>query len=199
MTETVLVVPTAALAERLPGHGFVAEPAGWDAFRQAGFADRASAESDETRRQAIPYVVLRSAGAVFTYARNRRGNEPRLHDLRSVGVGGHVNPNDLPAGLGCDPCAALASAARRELGEEVRGLAEDARLDWLGFIFDDAEPVSRVHVGVVYCVEADLATLQLSDEGKLLDGRFVPIDELAADTSGYERWSRLTVAHLAAW
>lgn len=200
MNETVLAVPTAALAELLPSRGFVADASGWGTMAAATFLDRAAAEEDETHRQAIPYVVLRSGDGLFTYARNRRGNEARLHDLRSVGVGGHVNPADLSGGLAAlatDPMTALGAAARRELAEEVRGVRDDAPLRWVGFIFDDADAVSRVHVGVVYALEADPMTVRLSDEGKMVDGRFVPIAGLAADASHYEGWSRLTIAHLA--
>lgn len=193
-------MPTAALAKLLPRRGFVADPAGWGALDAATFLDRAAAEADESHRQVIPYVVLRSGDALFTYARNRRGNEARLHNLRSVGVGGHVNPADLPgdlAALAADPGAALAIAARRELAEEVRGVARTAPLEWLGFIFDDDASVSRVHLGVVYAVAAEPSLVRLSDEGKMVDGRFLPIRELVTDASRYEGWSQLTIAHLA--
>jgi predicted NUDIX family phosphoesterase len=201
LSETVLVVPTTALAELLPGRGFVPDAAGWRAMESASFLARAAAEDDEAHRQVIPYVVLRAADALFTYARNRRGNEARLHDLRSVGVGGHVNPADLPGGLAAlaaDPCEALGRAARRELAEEVGGVPGDAPLEWRGFIFDDDDGVSRVHVGVVYELAAQPEQVRLSDEGKMADGRFVQISDLASGSSRYEGWSRLTIEHLAA-
>jgi predicted NUDIX family phosphoesterase len=200
VNETVLVVPTAALADALPARGFVRDEAGWAVMSRARFVDRAPAEQDESQRQVIPYVVFRAGDRLFTYARNRRGNEARLHDLRSVGVGGHVNPADLvdgPGRLAAAPRDALGQAARRELAEEVAGVPDDAPLDWLGFIFDDDEAVSRVHVGVVFAAEVDPAGVRLSNEGKMVDGRFVPIGELAAAAGGYEGWSRLTIAHLA--
>src|SRR5579884_2605259 len=138
----------------------------------ASFVPRGPAEADESLRQVIPYVVLRRGGAAFTYARSRRGNEARLHDLRSLGVGGHVNPADLPDGLvrlAADPRPALAA---------------------------DAEPVSRVHLGVVFAAEVGAGDVRLSDEGRLVDGRFVPVAELAADGAAYEGWSRLLIGHL---
>jgi predicted NUDIX family phosphoesterase len=199
--ETVLVVPTSALAGVLPARGFVPDPAGWAAMAQARFVDRAPAERDESLRQVIPYVVLKMGKLIFTYARNRRGNEARLHDLRSVGVGGHVNPSDLPdgmVGLAAAPREVLAAAARRELTEEVAGVPDAAPLEWLGFIFDDEAAVSRVHVGVVFVAEVDAVSVRLSNEGKMVDGRFVAIDELAVDAGSYEGWSRLTIGHLAA-
>lgn len=200
MHETILVVPTVHLTHVFADRGFVTAEAAWPAIARACFVERAPAEQDESLRQVIPYVVLRDRDRLFTYARNRRGNETRLHDLRSVGVGGHVNPSDLKGGLDAlaeSPRQALALAAGRELAEEVSGVPVDASLEWIGFIFDDAEAVSRVHVGVVYAVGVDPAAVRLTNEGKMVDGRFVPLGQLAIEAEGYEGWSRLTIAHLA--
>ena len=84
--------------------------------------DLTYSEEDESFRQIIPYVVLRSPGRIFSYARTARAGERRLHGLRSVGVGGHVNPEDLPDGLPglvAAPEPALVAAAGRELAEET--------------------------------------------------------------------------------
>jgi len=168
----------------------------------ARFVERAPAEGDETLRQVIPYVVLFHDGCVFTNARNRAGNEARLHGLRSVGVGGHVNPGDLPGGLGqlkAAPRDALAAAGRRELAEEVVGLPSETPLEWLGFIFDDDAAVSRVHLGVVFGATVDPTAVRLSDEGRMADGRFTPIAELAGPPlEQYEGWSRIVIGHVAA-
>ncbi len=198
----MLIVPTASAASALAARGFVVDPGGWRVMSEARFVERASAELDETTRQVIPYVVLRHHGRIFTYARNRAGNEARLHDVRSVGVGGHVNPGDLPEGLGrlaSEPRDVLAAAARRELAEELVGLPVETPLEWLGFIFDDEAAVSRVHFGVVFGANVDPADVRLSEEGRMVDGRFVPIAELVgAPIDQYEGWSRLVIGHLAA-
>lgn len=58
------------------------------------FIDRSSAEEDDKKKQIIPYVLLRDKdNNIFLY--KRKGNEKRLHGFYSIGVGGHIDLNDL--------------------------------------------------------------------------------------------------------
>ena len=193
-------MPTAELDRLGRFDGFSADRRYFGAMASGRFVDRAAAEEDESLRQIIPYVVLRSPGRIFTYARTARGGERRLHGQRSIGVGGHVNPDDLPdglAGLAAAPEAALIAAARRELAEETV-IAAEAALSWLGFLRDDAAPVARVHFGVVFALELPDERAGLSDEGKMAEARFLSLPELLRDPESYEGWSRLVIEHLAA-
>jgi predicted NUDIX family phosphoesterase len=197
-SEQVLVVPTARLDQLGRFEGFSDDRGYFDALESARFVPRQPAESDETLRQIIPYVVIESDAGAFSYARTRAGGEARLHDRRSVGVGGHVNPADLPDGLAAlraRPVEALAEAARRELAEETVGL-DGASLEWLGFIREDVA-VSAVHFGVVFRARPAAGPVRLSDEGKMADARFAPWRELAADLARYESWSAHVIRHLA--
>jgi predicted NUDIX family phosphoesterase len=127
-----------------------------------------------------------------------RGGEARLHGLRSIGVGGHVNPDDLPgglAGLAADPESALIGAARRELAEETVGAAA-AALTWLGFICDDGAAVARVHFGVVFAAALPDEAAGLSDEGKMAEARYLGLADLRREAARYEGWSRLVIDHL---
>ena len=194
MSEKVLCIPAAAIDWR----GFGDDPALFEAMKSAFFVDRDAAEGDERVRQVIPYVVFRDGGRLFSYGRTRRGSEARLHDLRSVGVGGHVNPEDLPDDLEVlarFPRETLAQAARRELREETVGAA-DAPLEWIGFLCEDEPAVARVHFGVVYAAEVHADALRLSDEGKMADARFSGLDEIRAETDAYEGWSRRVIEAL---
>jgi predicted NUDIX family phosphoesterase len=200
LPESVLVVPAAAIDSLGAFEGFSADRRYFAALAASRFLDRAAAEEDESFRQIIPYVVLRASGRIFSYARTARGGERRLHGLRSVGVGGHVNPEDLPEGLPglvAAPEPGLVAAARRELAEETV-LADGAALRWLGFIRDDAAPVARVHFGVVFAADLADETARLSDEGKMAEARFAGLAELMDDRNDYEGWSRLVIEHLAA-
>jgi predicted NUDIX family phosphoesterase len=197
-SEQVLVVPTARLDALGRFEGFSADRRYFDALESARFVHRQPAESDETLRQIIPYVVIEGNSGAFSYARTRAGGETRLHDRRSVGVGGHVNPPDLPdglPGLRAGPVEALAGAARRELAEETVGL-EGVSLEWLGFIREDGG-VSAVHFGVVFRARLAAGSVRLSDEGKMADARFTPWRDLAADLPRYESWSAHVIRHLA--
>src|SRR3954454_9273568 len=66
-----------------------------DALRLRGeFRPRPDAEQDPSWKQVIPYVVLRDGDAIFLMRRTRAGGDERLHDRYSIGIGGHVNPQD---------------------------------------------------------------------------------------------------------
>jgi len=45
--------------------------------------------------QLIPYVILKHEGRVGTYIRPDKGNEGRLHGKASIGVGGHIDLEDV--------------------------------------------------------------------------------------------------------
>jgi predicted NUDIX family phosphoesterase len=199
MTEQVLVVPTARLDALGRFEGFSDDRRYFEALAEAAFVDREPAERDESRRQIIPYVVIRSPEGVFSYARTGAGREARLHGRRSVGVGGHVNPPDLPEGLDAlarGPVETLAAAARRELAEETLGL-DGARLDWLGFLRDESAAVARVHFGVVFVADLARSDVALTDEGAMADARWLSWSALDADRDAYEGWSRLVIGHMA--
>jgi predicted NUDIX family phosphoesterase len=200
LAERVLAVPAATIDRLGVFEGFSADRRYFAALADSRFLERVVAEEDESHRQIIPYVVLRAPGRLFSYARTSRGGERRLHGQRSVGVGGHVNPEDLPGGLAgllAAPEPTLVAAARRELAEET-SLPADSELRWLGFIRDDGAPVARVHFGVVFAAELADESAGLSDEGTMSDARFLSVDDLLRDRDDYEGWSRLVIEHLAA-
>ena len=58
------------------------------------FRPRAEAETDPSWKQLIPYLVLRDGERIFLMRRTKAGGDERLHDRYTIGVGGHVNPED---------------------------------------------------------------------------------------------------------
>jgi len=95
-------------------------------------------------------VVLRAGDRIFHYRRGKKGTEQRLHALRSIGVGGHINPVDGPLFDGV-----YSAALVRELNEEVELPPGPPRLEPLGLINDDSTPVGQVHLGVVHVLHLD--------------------------------------------
>ncbi|MEI7744450.1 MAG: NUDIX domain-containing protein, partial [Chloroflexota bacterium] len=95
--EQVLVVPRPAL---VPGEGWLGLRTGGlgEALaavgREGRFLRRGDAEEDPSFKQVIPYLVLRDGQRWFLMRRTRAGGDARLHDLYSIGVGGHLNPGD---------------------------------------------------------------------------------------------------------
>src|SRR5690606_4699104 len=163
------------------------------AHERGFFVERRFAEEDRSFQQLIPYVVVRRGADVLLLKRSKRGGDARLHDKRSIGVGGHVNPPDAEHDDLLDACA------RREIEEELN-VEGDWSLRPIGVINDDSNPVGAVHFGIVY--EARLAPegdvrvreTELLDAGWTTVGRLA---ELAADpTANVETWSALIVPHL---
>jgi predicted NUDIX family phosphoesterase len=111
------------------------------------------------------------------------GGDPRLHDRYSIGVGGHVNPDD--GGLDGD----LTRALEREWNEElVVDFVPEFR--FVGLLNDDTTAVGRVHVGLVYEGDAAGRSVAIRETDKL-SGSFVSSREVAAVADRLETWSRL--------
>lgn len=145
---------------------------------------RADCEGDPTWKQVIPYLVVRDRGMLFLMKRTRAGSDARLHERWSIGVGGHVNPED----------GGVAGGISREWQEELVA-------DWdpapalVGLLNDDTDPVGAVHVGLVYRVEAAGRPVSVRETHKL-EGAFVsPIEALRVHDR-METWSSLTYDHL---
>lgn len=210
--EWVLAAPAAGLLAGRPLQGVAAGGAAWLAFLLAPantrFLPRAPAEQDPGWKQIIPYVILRAgregASEVFCYRRGATGGEARLRALRSVGLGGHINPGDegLFAAAGW---AAYRAAVERELGEEVEIGAPVLQRRIVGVLNDDTSAVGRVHVGIIEIW--DLAAPRVCPrERKIADPGFRSLALLrqeaetlgreGPDAGGWESWSRFC---LAAW
>jgi predicted NUDIX family phosphoesterase len=149
------------------------------------FRPRSECESDPTWLQLIPYVVLRHGGRVFHYTRGSKGGEARLHSLRSVGIGGHINPVD---GHAAD---AYRAGFERELAEEV---ATGPRLGErvIGLVYDPATPVGQVHLGLIHVIDLGSDRVEARDPS-IAAGGFAPLAELLADADRFESWSRVAM------
>jgi predicted NUDIX family phosphoesterase len=143
------------------------------------YRDRAAMERDPSYKQVIPYLVLRDGDAWFLMRRTRAGGDERLHDLWSIGVGGHLNPGD----------GGLARGLLREWQEEV--LADFVpEFRPIGLLNDDTTDVGRVHLGVVYVADAGGRDVTIREIDKL-SGEFVPTSVVAAVSAQLETWSSI--------
>jgi predicted NUDIX family phosphoesterase len=187
--EEVLVVPRGSI---VPGDGWLGVrrdglDLALDVVRRDGFfLRRGDAEEDPTHKQVIPYLVLRDGERWFLMRRTKAGGDARLHDLWSIGVGGHLNPGDgdVEGGL------------RREWAEEVVASFEPA-FEAVGLLNDDTTPVGAVHVGIVFVADATGRPVAIRETDKL-SGSFVTTDEVAAVRDSMETWSRLVFDALSA-
>ncbi|MCL6525706.1 MAG: NUDIX domain-containing protein [Thermaceae bacterium] len=171
-------------AHRFPGsspHLIELEPALLRAMSLEGvFLPRPQAEEDPAYRQIIPYGLVRYAEQFFLMRRTKGGGEARLHHRYTLGVGGHINPQDV----GENP---VLDGLRRELLEEV-GIVR-YRAEPVGFILLEDSPVSRVHAGIVFLVESEDQPRVIETEK--LEGRLADLGAIRQVYAGLEAWSQL--------
>ena len=180
----------------MPRLAFVAEP-GWRGVRTCElggviatieatgrFEPRATVEDDPGLKQLIPYLVVRDGTSYFLMRRTRGGADSRLHDLWSIGVGGHLNPGD----------DGVLEGLRREWHEEVEA-AFDPQPRFVGLLNDDSTPVGRVHLGLVFEIDAAGRPVVVREKDKL-SGGFASMDAVRAVADQLETWSRLVFERL---
>ena len=141
-------------------------------------------ERDRSWKQVIPYLVLRDGLRYFLMRRTKAGGDARLHDLWTIGVGGHLNPGDRD----------LAGGLRREWREEVRATFEP-EFELIGLINDDTTDVGSVHVGAVYIADARGRDVTILETEKL-SGSFADPAAVADVVDRMESWSALAFRHL---
>ena len=163
------------------------------------YMERSIVDGEETISigQEFPHVIVyasvSSEGKYLTYA--RKGTEERLHGKRSLGFGGHVDPEDEI--LTDSIAATLINSAERELIEEL-GL-EDIQLspDMLNTaIVDVRDEVGTVHVGVYIHLELKPFQKLDIDKTEIRDPIWMTKEELLAQVDNFEGWSELVIKSL---
>lgn len=149
----------------------------------ADWIERAVAEEDSSYKQLIPYAVAIFGDNIGCYKRS--GDEKRLHDLYSIGAGGHIDREDDKGSI----IGTLESGLARELSEEFADFNnEKAEIEFAGIINEDNTPVGSVHLGCVF-------KITLSEEvkaGEELTG-FEWVNREVLKNRNLEHWSRLAL------
>lgn len=189
--EEVLVVRREDIFPDGAWHGFVSD--GLDRAQrvireQSFFKPRAEVEDDPTYQQIIPYVVFRHDDRYFLTKRLKASSEKRLRQQYSLGVGGHINRDDLAGG---DP---IYDGLRREWEEEVEYSGQfEAQL--LGLINEESAPVSRVHLGVAFLVDGTTPDIRIRETDKL-SGELLTLEEMRIFFLSMESWSQIVYEEL---
>ncbi|MCK4768642.1 MAG: phosphoesterase [Desulfobacula sp.] len=113
------------------------------------FMNRSDAEKNPSYKQIIPYIILQTSDFEKTAIYNRKGTEQRLHDLWSIGIGGHINPIDMKT-QNESFLQILIAGMERELNEELDQRSEDDLPQFVGVISEDVTDVGKVHLGAVF-------------------------------------------------
>ena len=154
-------------------------------LENCNFVERDIAENDSQHKQIIPYVVIRHLNQFLLIQRTTQQTETRLHNLYSLGVGGHVNDDDM-ADKSCD---VIASGMKREFDEEIK-MGTDGHFRLVGVINDDSTNVARFHVGFVYLLEAPSPDFTILELGKYTASWKSP-DEIAEYYGQMESWAQI--------
>ncbi len=172
--ESVLCIPRANLPGEWTGAGRVLridEELFLTTCSIAGFkwVERSIAESDPSLKQIIPYVVIVSKCSTFqgSYSSplmaiyRRKGSEKRLHDLYSIGIGGHINPMDCSSSS-CSRSHStemsnsfreiLYAGMKRELDEEFLKRPLEEMAIFHGIINEEVTDVGKVHLGALFVI-----------------------------------------------
>jgi predicted NUDIX family phosphoesterase len=184
------------------------------------FVERDVAERTPEWKQVIPYSVVTCDTRVLLTRRLGTGGEARLHDKLSIGIGGHINPEDaLPeaetaavevpgdgdgraawtgeANSSKDPREdPVAAGTRREVEEEL-SIHGEVSVRPVGILNDDSNAVGAVHVGLVQVLQVR-GDVKIR-EREILEGELVPPADLHArlrQGANYETWSRILVERL---
>jgi predicted NUDIX family phosphoesterase len=184
--------------------------------------ERGPLETNPHYRQLVPYVILRQHSPegkprYFLYQRMKGVGEARLDGNTSVGIGGHIEAEDLRYYRNGTEHNAMSlqftihKAMQREVLEEfgvftVYDRAGDAVEGGhtytghsFGVILDDSNDVGKVHAGLVYLVDVGAELNDLSSaEGELEARGFHTAEDLLATDFHLEGWSQLVLRELAA-
>jgi predicted NUDIX family phosphoesterase len=159
------------------------------------FMPRPQAEADPGYKQLIPYVIMSCDGKYLSYVRGRRAGEARLTGLRSIGIGGHINPIDADnSPLFAYLYENYLTAVKREVAEEVS--VEAGHTDSIvALLNDDSTEVGSVHLGIVHHWVLDSPSVSRREQ-VITQMAFMSPAELRKVQDSMETWSQLCLALL---
>jgi predicted NUDIX family phosphoesterase len=153
------------------------------------FLRRSELEEDPSFKQIIPYAIISNKDSFYLFRRRSGQTEKRLHNKYSLGVGGHMNPDDSMESKE----QYLNNELKRELYEEVRllngCLIED--IEFIGFINDDTIPVGSVHIGLLYNIHVSNKEVYINETDKMT-ADWIDKSNLAEFYEGMETWTKIT-------
>ncbi len=178
------------------------------------FENREYSEKNPNRRQIILYATLATPDGILTY--RRQGAEKKLTGKISIGIGGHIEPEDLTKNT-----FGLKSSLLREMTEELeisdektgdkilfydekgnidqKRIREYFKIIPLGVIKDDSNEVGKVHLGIsCLLIFKKPAKVRLQEEGTDLKIETIGnLKKSARDPeSELEGWAKIVIPHI---
>lgn len=159
------------------------------------FVSRSMAEQNTKFKQIIPYVLLRCVDRYYSYVRGKKSGEDRLKKLRSLGIGGHVNPGDVSENASDFYGNAYLIAVGREVSEEVVvNTTFTNRV--VAILNDESNDVGRVHLGIVHCLDLKEPAVSAGEKSIITEEKFMSSQDLLEDFSNLEGWSKMCLRGL---
>jgi predicted NUDIX family phosphoesterase len=162
------------------------------------FLQRSELEEDPSFKQIIPYAIIsnneperigvRQSQSYYLFRRISGQTEKRLHNKFSLGVGGHMNPDNSKETTE----HYLINELLRELYEEVKLLngCLIEGIEFIGFINDDTIPVGRVHIGLLYNIHVSNKEVYINETDKMT-ADWIDKSNLAEFYEGMETWTKI--------
>ena len=158
------------------------------------FMPRSQAETDPDYKQLIPYVIISYNGTYLSYVRGKRAGETRLTGLRSIGIGGHINPTDDMPLFNANFYETYLTAVEREVDEEIS--VEAGHTDRIvALLNDESNDVGRVHLGIVHYWTLDAPNVNRREQ-MITQMAFNTPAELQKLRDTMETWSQLCLGGL---
>jgi len=152
------------------------------------FMRRGEAEEDPTWKQIIPYLVFENDGKIFVMRRKKDHTDKRLASMYSIGIGGHINKEDIRNIKGVRGNGLIMEWAKREFEEEVEYLGK-CETELLGILNYDGRDVGLVHIGLVIKVKGESNNIKIRDEHK--EGKLIGVREARKYYKKMETWSQI--------
>lgn len=178
-------------------------------FFEGDVLRRGDVEEDSSYIQPIPYILIKQKDKYFCYQRLSGGGEERLHNMFSLGVGGHMN-HEI-SGKHTPFKEVILENSARELSEEI-GIYDETgneiedykeyldrfkyTLEYVGYT--DKTEVDKVHLALYYILNLDEDYFIKVKETDILKGSFKTIEEIKnlQSNNQLENWSKMIVDKL---
>ena len=138
-------------------------------------------ETDLAYKQIIPYLIFNYQDKLFVMQRQAKASEQRLKSKLTLGIGGHIREEDLTS-------PDIIDWATREFEEEV-DYKGTYKVEPLGLLNDDSNPVGEVHLGIIFLLRADSDNIKVKSEFK--SGKLITLDDGEFDYPLMENWAQI--------
>ena len=142
------------------------------------FKRRGDMENDTSFQQIIPHIIFKYQDKYFVFNYLKNITEKRLIDNYQIGLGGHINKEDVTEGQDI-----IEAGTMREWNEEVSFKGNITEKKFIGIISDNSRPVESVHIGLVYLFVGDSPEISVKETENIV-GQLMDIKDIGEHIKG---------------